>query len=630
MQQFRNLLSGWLGKVLLAIIVLVFALFGVSGIFTSNSTQDVAISVNGVEIAKIEVNNAIENQRRNLKQQMGGNIDDSFLTDELLRPRVVESLIQKELIRQASENDGMAVSANLVKSYVRSMPQFQDETGAFSNDKLESLLIQANYTKARLFDAVQESMVLEQLQSGISATAFITSAELDYIVKLNGQKRIVSYATLESAPLKAGIELSDADINEYFEANKAQYRTQEKVKVNYVVVGLDDFADDAEIDEPELTEAYDDYVNGVKSDERRRASHVLVEVTDDRSDEEAKARITEAKSKLDAGEAFDSVAKQYSDDTASANAGGDLDFAGRGLYDPVFEDALFGLKQEGDISPVIKSEFGYHIIKLTGVETPPIASYDEKKAELIAAVKQHHARVKLDEATDDISRKAFESGDLQLIAESYNKPIETTAFFNQQGGAGIAADPKFIAAAYSEGVIQDGHNSEVIELADGRVVVLRMAEHQPARDQELSEVDGQVRTALMQQKMRILADEKAEQIVSKLQEGVELSEVAKEFQLVWKENVELTRQSGDVSRSIVSTTFEMPKPSANAVSVKKVGLPNGDQEIIVLNKVVEGESTLSDTEALQAKAGAAQQFGTQDFNSYVASLRDKADIVIHD
>lgn len=626
MQQFRNLLSGWLGKLLLFIFILPFALFGIEGIFNSNSSQDVAFSVNGVEISKVEVSRAIENQRQNLKQQMGGQIDDAFLTDDLLRPRVVEGLIQKELIRQAAEKDGMAVSSNLVKSYVRSLPQFQDEAGAFSNDKLESLLVQANFTKARLYDAVQESMVLEQLQSGIGATAFITPAELEYIVKLNGQKRVVSYATLQAAPLKDGIELTPEEISAFYETNKVQYRTEEKVKVNYVVIGLEDFMGDVEVDESELNAAYDDYVHGLKAQERRRASHVLVEVSDDRSEQDAKTRIEEALAKLNSGASFEDVAKEYSDDIATAASGGDLDFAGRGLYDTAFEDALFALKQDGDMTEVVKSEFGFHIIKLTGVESPEIASFADKKAELLASIKAEHAKMKLDEAADDIGRKAYESGDLQFISESYDKPVQTTAFFTQRGGAGVATNQAFIAAAFSEPVLQDGHNSEVIDLGDNKVAVLRMAEHQPARDQALTEVEDQVRTALMQQKMRELATQKAEAIVAKLKEGSDLASVSEEFGISWKENVEVTRQSGDVSRSVISTAFEMPKPAETGVSAKKVGLPSGDQEIIVLSKVIEGEYALSDTEATQAKTSAAQQFGNQDFSNYVASLKDSAEI----
>ena len=629
MQQFRNLLRGWLGKVLLFIFILPFAFFGIEGIFNSGSDQDVAFTVNGVEISKIEVSRGIENQRRNLKQQMGGNIDDSFLTDDLLRPRVVEGLIQKELIRQASEKEGLSVSSNLIKSYVRSLPQFQDETGAFSNDKLESLLVQANFSKAQLFDAVQESMVMEQLQSGIGKTAFITSPELQYIVELNGQKRVVNYTTLKSAPLKEQISLTPEEIEGYYQEHKDQYRTEEKVKVQYVAVSLDDFMDQVEVKEEDLLTAYEDYKKDLSAQERRRASHILVEVSDDRSDKEAHKRIEAALAKLKSGEAFENVAKEFSDDIATANSGGDLDYAGKGLYDPAFEDALFGLEKEGDMTGLVKTEFGYHIIQLTGIERPEPDSFVAKKDELAVTLKRQLARVKFEEAIDDIGRMAFESGDLQLISESYKKPVETTDFFTARGGAGVAADPDFVTAAFSQPVLDDGHNSDVVELPNDTIGVLRLLEHQDARDQSLEEVKSLVVSTLEQQKLRELAKEKAEQLVANIADGNDLAALADEFSLEWKNDVELTRQSNDTSRSIVSKAFEMPKPDGEKVSVSKVSLPSGDQEIVVLTKVVDGEFDLTDTEVLQAKASGSQQFGTQEFNNYVASLKDKAIIEMH-
>ncbi|MCG8537935.1 MAG: SurA N-terminal domain-containing protein, partial [Pseudomonadales bacterium] len=262
MQQFRNLLKGWVGKVLLFIFILPFAFFGIEGIFNSGSKQDVAIEVNGVEISKMEVSRAIQNQRNNLKAQMGGNIDDSFFSDEMLAPGVIENLIQRELLKQALQNDGLTVAPDLVKSYVRSMPQFQDEQGNFSNERLEIALVQANYTKLKLYSVVQESMVMEQLQAGVGASAFITDSELERLAKLNGQTRDASYAKFEVAPLKETIELTEEEKQAYYEENKAQYRTEEKIKLEYVALSRDDFKGEIEVTEDELNSAYDDYVAG--------------------------------------------------------------------------------------------------------------------------------------------------------------------------------------------------------------------------------------------------------------------------------------------------------------------------------------------------------------------------------
>ncbi|MVF12435.1 hypothetical protein FT643_09795 [Ketobacter sp. MCCC 1A13808] len=628
MQQFRNLLKGWLGKVLLVIFILPFAFFGIEGLFNSGGSADVAIKVNDAEISTLEVNRAIENQRENLKQQMGGNIDDSFLTDELLKPRVVESLIQRELIKQAVEEEGLAVSADRVKSYVRSMPQFQDESGNFSNDRLESLLVQANFTKARLFETIQESMVFEQLQNGVGATAFITPSELNYAVKLNNQKRDFSYAIQSAEALKEKVELTEDELQAYFEQNKSQFRTQEKVKIQYIQLGKDDFEKSVTVPEEEITAAYHDYENKLKQQERRRASHILVEINDDRSDSEAMKRIKEAQAKLVEGQSFEKVVSEYSDDIATTSDGGDLDYNGKGVFDEDFENALFALDEKGDVSDIVKSEFGYHIIKLTGIEQPEIVSLEDKRQELVKEIKSDMAQEKLEEAIDDINRLAFESGDLQLISDDYKKPIQTSDFFTRQGGKGVAADRAVIDAAFSDIVLNDGQNSEIIELSNGKVVVIRLAQHEQARDQEFKEVESQIRSVLVLEKSREQAKSKAEAVIAKLKDGASRDTIAEEFGLEWKQGEGVSRQGSDLPQTVVSAAFEMPVPATGGQSIKHFGQPNGDQEIIILSRVVDGEFDLEGEQLAQAKASASQRFGNSDFANYIASLREKAKIEI--
>lgn len=629
MQQFRNLLKGWVGKVLLFIFILPFAFFGIEGIFNSNSKQDVAIEVNGVEISKMEVNRAIENQRQNLKAQLGGQVDDSFLTDEMLSPGVIESLIQRELLKQALTENGLTVSSNVVKSYVRSMPQFQDETGSFSNERLETALVQANYTKLKLYSVVQESMIMEQLQSGIGSSAFITESELKFLAKINGQTRDVSYAKFEVAPLKETVELTEEEMQAYYESNKPQYRTQEKIKLNYVVLGKADFLAEIELSDEEVKEAYSDYLAAQQEQERRRASHILVEINDDRDEEEARQRIDEVKAKLDAGESLADLVQEYSDDIATANNGGDLDFAGRGLYDEAFESALFDLEKEGDLSDIVKTEYGFHIIQLTGVESQPVESFEDKKEQLSNRLKETIAQEKLDAALDEISRLAYESGDLQVISEQYSTKVKTTDFFTQQGGSGFAADKAVVSAGFSDPVLMEGLNSDPIELSDGRIAVVKLAEREEPRDLAFEEVADQIKSALTLDKARELAKQKAEEIVAKVEEGVDLDAIAKDYSLEWKQVEKINRQSSALPRTVISTVFELPKPAGEKKVVKKVSLPNGDQEVVILNGVTEGEFTLEDDAILQAKAAAANQLANTDFMNYIASLRETAEVTIY-
>lgn len=628
MQEFRNLLKGWVGKLLLVIFIVPFAFVGIEGILLNTGKGDIALTVNGKDIPKAEVDRAISAQRDALAQRMGGQIDPSLFSDDMLRPRVIETLIQKELMTQAIVDEGLYVAPETIKDYVRSMDQFKDEKGEFSQEKLETVLARAGYSPARFFDELSTGMVAEQLQQGIGSSAFVTTEELKTLVQLDRQTRDLSHATVKVEKFQGQVDVTDADVSSYFDSNRQQYRTQEKVSVQYVQFKPEDFSRDVRVSEEDLAAEYEHYVATSSEQERRRSSHILVEINDDRDEEEAKARIAEARAKLEAGEDFAAVAKTYSDDTASAEQGGDLDFAARGVYDAAFETALFAL-EEGKVSDVVRSEFGFHLIKLTGVEKPAVASFDAKKDELKQTLVQSKASEKLNEAIDELNRLAYESGDLAAISEQFGKKVEETPLFTRQGGSGIAADKKVIDTAFSDAILKDGANSEAIELADGSVLVVRIGKHEPARDQTLDEVKDQVVATLKQQKARDKAVATADEVLARLQKGESLEALGDAFGLVWSNVADVNRQNAEVPRPVVTKLFEMPRPAEGSRVVDKSGQPNGDQEILVLTGVKDGEFKFSDDEIVQNSLAGAARFGQVEFENYMGILKQGAEIVQH-
>ena len=628
MQEFRNMLKGWVGKLLLVIFIVPFAFVGIEGILQNTGKGDIALTVNGKDISKGEVDRAINAQRDALAQRMGGQIDPSLFSDDMLRPRVIETLIQKELMTQAIVDEGLYVAPDAIKDYVRSMDQFKDEKGEFSQEKLETVLARAGYTPARFFDELSNGMVAEQLQQGIGTSAFVTTEELKTLVQLDRQTRDLSHATVKVDQFRDKVEVTDADVSSYFDSNRAQYMTQEKASIQYVQFRPEDFSREVTVSDEDVAAEYEHYVAASSEQERRRASHILVEVNDDRDEEAAKARVAEAKAKLDAGEDFAAVAKSYSDDAASAEQGGDLDFAGRGVYDAAFEKSLFEL-EEGKVSDIVRSEFGFHLIKLTGVEKPAVASLDAKKEELKQTLIQTRAAEKLNEAIDELNRLAYESGDLAAIAEQFSKKVEETPLFTRQGGSGVAADKKVIDAAFSDAVLKDGANSEAIELADGSVLVVRIGKHEPARDQTLDEVKDQVVATLKQQKARDKASSTADEVLARLQKGEALEALGDAFGLVWSNVADVNRQNAEVPRPVVAKLFEMPRPAEGSRVVDKSSQPNGDQEILVLTKVKDGEFKFSEDEIVQNSLAGAARFGQVEFENYMGVLKQGAEIVQH-
>ncbi|HVL02678.1 MAG TPA: peptidyl-prolyl cis-trans isomerase, partial [Dongiaceae bacterium] len=305
---------------------------------------------------------------------------------------------------------------------------------------------------------------------------------------------------------------------------------------------------------------------------------------------------------------------------------GDLDFAGRGAYDPAFEKALFEL-EEGKISDAVRSEYGYHLIKLTGVEKATVASLADKKAELQQKLVQDKAAEKLNEAVDELNRLAYESGDLAAVSEKFGKKVEESALFTRMGGAGIAADKKVIDAAFSDAVLKDGANSEAIELADGSLVVFRVGKHEPVRDQTLDEVKDTIFASLKQQKAREKASATADEVVARLQKGESLEALGDAFSLVWSNATDVNRQNAEISRSVVAKLFEMSRPAEGGRVVDKSAQSNGDQEILVLTKVKDGEFKFSNEEIVQNSLAGAMRFGQMEFENYMSTLKDGAEIV---
>ncbi|PCJ39149.1 MAG: hypothetical protein COA99_10630 [Moraxellaceae bacterium] len=628
MQGFRDLLKGWFGKVLLTIFILPFALFGIQGLFQASGRDDAAITVDGIEITGAQIERSIEQQRQSLAQRMGKGADPSLLTSALLRPGVEKSLIQKSLLQNAIVNEGLYIPQEAVSAYVRAMPMFIDEeTNQFSQKKLERLLVQAGYSGKFFFQEISESMLIDQLRKGLGASAFVTSDELKSLVVLGEQKRDVATLTLSAKTYEDKIELTEEEIQASYKAKSSQYQSEEKVKVSYLNITTANFlSDDATPSEEAIRERFDAEVQALTKKERRRASHILVEITDEQSEEQALAKIKQAKTQLDAGEEFDAVAQEFSEDIATARTGGDLGFAGRDIYDPAFEESLFSM-EKGQVSDIVRSEFGYHLIRLVAVESPDIPQYAAESKRIAEEISLDKASEELSLAVDELNRLAFESGDLLEISKQFDVEVKTSDWIKKTGGIGLFTDRALAGAAFSESVLKDKNNSEVIETDSNGLIVLRLAEHESARTLTFDEVKDRVVTSLKREKAVEKAKLDAEAIVSAIEDGGSSNDIETQYSVKWKVSDAVGRQGRELDRAVVTKLFELPKPSADKKEVVSVQLGNGDWVVMLLSAVTEGEYKQSDAEAKQLGNAVSDRYGQSDFESYLATLKEQANIV---
>lgn len=628
MDAFRNLLRGWVGKALLALIILPFAIVGIEGVFTGGGRNKPAIEINGHEISKAEFDQAVENRRQQLLERMGEGVDPGMITAEMVKPATEKALIQRQLIIEAAESEGLYVPPETVKSYVRSLPQFHDEKGVFSQEKLERFLAQAGFSSARIFNEVSADMVTEQLQGGISESAFAIPQDVTRILELDKQTRDIDVVVIKPESFKASINLSDDDIKAFYEKNAGDFRSDEKVQVEYLHFTQADFVDaNAVISDEQINARLAEKAEKAKQNERRRAAHVLIEVGDKRSDEEAKALAEAVLKDAKDGKAFDVLAKEKSDDFATAKSGGDLGFAAKGVYDPAFEDALYSLKSVDELSGVVKTEFGYHVIKLLGIESPEVPAADANRDAIVAELRQEQAKEKMTLAVDELNRIGFESGDLSVISEQYKKKVEVSDWLTRRGGNGVFANAKVKDAAFSDATIQEQRNSDVIEMDDGSLIILRLKAHEAPRQLSLEEVKDKVTQRLLVEKARDKAKTTADEILAKLKAGEDRNAVVTAANLSWEANPAVERTAAKPARQVVQKAFELPKPEQGKYSNAQVEGPNGDIMLISVSNVATKVLDRTDAEKQQFSKGLAYRNGMMEMEGFVTSLQSKAEIV---
>ena len=615
LQNIRDNSQGWIAKTIIGIIVMLLALTGFEAIFNAASNNQNAAEVNGEEISRYDLDQAMNMQRRQLAQQLGQDFDASLLDDRLLRDSALGSLIDRMLLLQSAKNANFAFSSEALDQLILQTPEFQVD-GAFSAARFDQVIQQMGYSRLQFRQLLEQEMLIGQLRAGISGTGFVTDQQVDNFARLEMQTR--DFATLTLPAQQEAIEVGDEQIKEYYEANADRFRTPEQVIVEYVELKKESFFDQVEVSDEELQELYQKQIANLA--EQRRAAHILIETGGELSDDEAKAKIDEIATRVKNGDDFAAVAKEASQDPGSANEGGDLGFAGPGVYDPAFEDALYALN-EGEVSAPVKSEFGWHIIKLLGVQSPEVPAFESLKPQLVRELKAQQVEQRFVETSKQLEDSAFEASDLAQPAQELGVMVQTTEAFGRDGGEGITANRQVIQAAFSDEVLVDGANSSVIELDPDTSIALRVKEHLKPAAIPLADV----REDIVQQLQRSLAAEaaraKGEQLLADLRKGQQPDDAQ------WQAVEAATRSQEGVAPALLQAVFRMPRPEQqDKPSYSGVALSNGDYAVVRLNGVNEPEAALTDEEKLNYRRFLASRVGQQDFAAFRQKLLAEAEI----
>ncbi|MDH0141684.1 SurA N-terminal domain-containing protein [Aquipseudomonas alcaligenes] len=613
LQNIRDNSQGWIAKTIIGVIVVLMALTGFDAIIQSTSNSQNAADVNGEKITQSSLNAAVDMQRRQLIQQFGKDFDASLLDDKLLRQASLDSLVDRTLLLQGAKEAGMGFSDASLDQLILQTPAFQVD-GKFNAARFDQILQQQGMGRMEFRERLKQDVLVSQLQASLAASNFVTDAELENFVRLDKQTRDFASQTIHIDT--KSVDISDDELKAYYDEHKGQYMSPEQVVVEYVELRKESFFAQAEASDEELQALYQKEIANLA--EQRRAAHILLEVNDKLSDEQAKAKLAEVAERLKQGEDFAKLAEEVSQDPGSASNGGDLGFAGPGVYDPEFEKSLYALKKD-EVSAPVRSSFGWHLIKLLDVQAPEVPSFDSLKAKLEREVKAQQVEQRFVEAAKELEEASFEASDLAQPAQELGLQVQTSGAFGREGGEGVAANRQVVQAAFSPEVLEDGANSGAIELDPDTTLVLRVKEHKKPTLLPLEEVSAGIRDTLSRKKASEAAKAEGEALLAQLRDG---GASGKD----WKVVEAATRSQEGVEPEVLQALFRMAKPEDGKSSFAGLTLNNGDYVVLRLDGVGQAKAELSAEEKTSYRRFLASRAGQQDFAAYREQLKESADI----
>ncbi|AZD16796.1 MULTISPECIES: SurA N-terminal domain-containing protein [Pseudomonas] len=619
LQNIRDNSQGWIAKTIIGVIVALMALTGFDAIFQATSTSQDAAKVNGEEITQNELSQAVDMQRRQLMQQLGKDFDASLLDEKLLREAALKGLIDRKLLLQGAENSKFAFSDAALDQVILQTPEFLVD-GKFSPERFDQVIRQLGYSRMQFRQMLAQEMLIGQVRAGLAGSGFVTDAQVLAFARLEKQTRDYASLTIKADP--AAVKLTDDEVKAYYDEHAKEFMSPDQVVIDYLELKKASFFDQVSVKDEDLQALYQKETANLS--EQRRAAHILIEVNDKVNEAQAKAKIEEIQARLAKGESFEALAKEFSQDPGSANNGGDLGYAGPGVYDPAFEEALYALNKD-QVSAPVRTGFGFHLIKLLGVEAPEVPSFASLKDKLTRELKTQQVEQRFVEATKQLEDSSFEASDLAQPAQELKLTVHTSAPFGREGGEGIAANRAVIQAAFSPEVLDEGANSTAIELDPETVVVLRAKEHRKPEQLPLESVASSIRTQLAKEHASAAAKAKADALIASLREGKTALKAPVDGQS-WKVSEAVTRGQEGVEPIVLQTLFRMAKPAAkDKPTFSSVTLPNGSLVVLQLSGVNEAAAP-TDEEKAQYRRFLASRVGQQDFAAYRKQLENQADI----
>lgn len=666
LQQIREGVGRWIAGLILALIAVAFIFWGVDPTIMGTTF---AAKVNGEDISLTDFDRALQIQQSQYQELYRVEISDEL--QRSLRFAVIEDLVRTEALSQRVASEGYRVSDQRLAEAIRSRPEFQVE-GAFSMDVYRSRLTFSGNSPTTFEEREREQLALMDLQNGIGVSAFFTPAEFARYVELYEQEREVAYALFQVDAFLDQVEIDESQALAHYEVNKDRFFTEESVNIEYLELTRADFTGDIEVTDQDLEDFYEQERYRFQTEEDRRASHILIVSVEDNP--EAEARAMDVRARLDTGEIFEELAAELSEDPGTSGQGGDLGWLSR--TPGAFQDAVFDM-ETGEVRGPVKSEFGYHIVRLDDVREGDVRTFDSVKEELAVEYRDLRAQEMFFDAAEELDARAFDAFDeLASVAAGMELSLKTFAGLIRTGTASpFPVADAAIQAAFSPELLELGENSRLVEILDDHVAVLRVSAHNPPREQPLEAVRTQIEAELMRAGAEALADTAAAEFLAEaavaslaepgdagITDGAESAEpgasadteqaspeeteadleqgtapepesplqlLASEHGGVWTGSAWVRRTDTTVPVEILARAFDSRPDDAGATVREQVTLANGDAAVLLLSAIRPGSADQLTREELQARlAGLAQATASYELAAYAQLVREQATVRI--
>src|SRR5580704_11633748 len=585
LQSIHDKLKGWVAGVVLGAIALVFVFWGINWTL---SAPTYAAKVNGTEISPNEVRQTYQQQLAQIERQSNVPLDDAMRNE--IKQRVLEQYVASEALVTRADELGYRVSDSELLAEMAKVPALQVD-GKFDYAHALAVLNAQGRSPAEIEGLFRRDAKLRQLDTALNASSFATPTELKEFRALTRQQRELAWLTVSAAKYAAGATPDDAAVKAYYDAHKADYMTPETVNLRYVELSLEKLASKVTVDDAQLKAYYEE--QKTKTPERflqaeqRRVRHILLSVNDPKEDAAVKLKAEGILKRAQGGEDFAALAKQFSQDPGSAQQGGDLGWSERKVWVAPFADAAFSMKVD-EIRGPVKTQFGYHILKLVGIRPATVKTFEQSKADLETEYRRSEAEKLFNNAQDQLADAALQNTtDIDVVARKAGLTVlEVPVFSRTDGGGALGKVPAVIEAAFNQDVL-DGRLSPIVEVEKGRGVVLRATDHKLPQQKPLEAVRTEVIAAWKKQRGAELAAAAAADAVKQLTAGESWDAAAKSAGATAAPAKFIARTDQEVPTEIRIAAFGQPKPAPGKPVYSDARLANGDAAVIALSAVRE-------------------------------------------